>query len=199
MRIWSWIALVLVMIGMTSCCSSPKEYHYPLQPQTMLLTQYGFTSKFRMLHSTGRVESFSVLDERHEEVQSGSCSNCCSQEFKDVYFVMLKAETLPLQIKIELSQTGIQGTYDPAKIGITINDNGVFYADLALDGMCANQPGLQCHDTMTIANNLYYGVFEFANQGTSQATDLPQDLFFNASVGMLAFTTSDGANWKLLR
>ncbi len=201
MRIWSWLGLVLAVIalGASGCCNSPKEYHYPLKPETLEMNQYGLNAEFRMEHTAGHIETFSLLNAGHEEIEIGSCGNCCAQEFKDILYVLFKAETSASQIKLELSQGGTEGVYEPARLGLTINNNGIFYADLVPGSLCAAQQGLQCHDTLTIAGNLYYDVFEFANQGTSQSTEMPKTLYFNADHGLLKYTTLDGAAWQLLQ
>jgi len=163
------------------------------------MNNYGLNAEFRLEHTAGRIETFSLLNAGHEEIETGNCGNCCAQEYQDILFVLFKAETSASQIKLELSQGGTEGVYEPARLALTINNNGIFYADLVPGSLCATQPGLMCHDTLTIAGNLYYDVFEFNNQGTSQSQEMPETLFFNADHGLLKYTTLDGAAWQLLQ
>jgi hypothetical protein len=192
------LVLAAVVLLVSGCCNQPTEYHYPISQNLLNLSPYHAGSIFHLRHSAGAIVRMSVVDESHAETNVGSCGSCCSEEFRDQYFIYFQSDSVSLQFHVQISQDGSQGEYAPTRLELTLNTVGVFYADFGPDAACSAQTGMTCHDTMQVAGRIYKDVFEFQNQSTNQAAGTPDRLYYNGSNGLLKFTTYGGAYWELV-
>jgi hypothetical protein len=196
-----WIGLVLAMltVGFSSCCNNPEEFHYPIPKNVLALNPYHGGSDFHMRFSGGGLVRVAAISENRNEYQLSQCGGCCATEYKDEYFIYFQADSGSIQVTVNISQTGTEGVFAPARLGITLGSNGVFYADFQSDGLCRQQDGMNCLDSLQVAGRSYYDVFEFRNHSSNQAANNPDRVYYNASDGLLKFTTYGGAYWELVQ
>jgi hypothetical protein len=197
-RILIGFVLAVMAMGWTGCCNSPDTYHYPIPTGVMALIPYNGTSTFHLRISTGKIVRVTAISENRSEFEVDPCNSCCKKEFQDQYFIYFQADSGGFQATIQVTQTGTEGVFAPARLSVTVNTNGVYYADFQPNGACELQDGMSCMDSLVVAGRTYRDVFELRNHSSNQTAAYPDRLYYNASDGILKVTTYGGMFYELV-
>jgi hypothetical protein len=189
------LLLSLILLAQ-ACRRCTIDYYHVVPPEGYAFVPYDSTSTFVLEDSLGNRNTFRVESEPMEFQFIDECAECCINDYAQHRAWVFRGDNPALSITVTLIREGNDTQEYAPYMQITMVQGSRFEMFTEASG-CFSRP---CEDTLTIHGQLYENVFALGNHSHVHPIDSSRAefLWYNASHGILRYTTLDGHTWELV-
>ncbi|MEY3443354.1 MAG: hypothetical protein RLZZ519_1635 [Bacteroidota bacterium] len=191
--------LLLMAVNFQGCCTKAVEYHYKIAEAAYGFLPYDVNSEFRMKHSSGAVDHFTMVEHRDEEFWIENCGDCCMNEFGEYFGFQFEGDSSKQRLRIGLEDDGPETSENTTKVKIITAYRGYFEFGAENDPCPSPSGMLTCIDSLEIQGATYFHVYKLLPHSGSATSGLDSDtVWYNAHDGLLKIRQFNGETWELL-